>query len=474
MKATIKIKQNKQFQRFTKNLTIPIFIYLNILTHLFMYSCTGNIYAETRQDMKNDTRITELQVKLDELNASLAAVNNDNGNDSEQATEKEENIIKKNDTNEKKIIETKKTEIQEKEKEKKNESKQNTLSGEEYSREKKKTEWIIRTIDNAAHKDRKYAINQILSIKDQALKKRLGEKLIEIIKNEIELEVKIKAITVAGEIKLNESLPYLINSLNNEPEDVNVAAVYAIKRIGDLSAKPALIAKLKEQKFENNTNLTEALIDTLGEFKAAELSSFASEKINDVKTDQIIRELLVLFLGKIDSKEPKDVLLGLLKDEEEKEQIRAFAANSLANLKMTEVVPDIVKVIQEIDSYSYTKKKKYYNLYIHCIAALVKLGDEKAFPMLLNTLRSDNAVIRLKAVSLIKNINDKRSIDILKYKMHYDPSQRVQSAAKEALKELGVDVESVQKDDSKIEFDKKNKATDEEEIKNTSKDEPVN
>jgi HEAT repeat protein len=436
---TKKIKTKKVFKLF-------LFLCLNILIFLLFYICAVQIiYAESAITGTNAAK------KSNDLN-------------------EDNNKVKQVNIEKKEITEKEKAETKVNTNEKKTGKKQNIAVEEGYAAEKRKADWIIETIESGTHKDRKNAINQIQTIKDQGLKKNLGEKLVEVIKNEAELEVKVKAITVIGDLKVKEALPILITKLHNEPEEVSVAAVYAIKRIGDSSAKPELITKLKEQKFENNTNLIEALIDTLGEFKAVELSAFASESIKNSKTNQIDRELFVLFLGKIESKESKNTLLELLNDEDENEQIRAFAANSLANLKITEAIPDLEKVVQAIDSYSFSKKRKYNNLYIYCVSSLVKLGYEKAFPMFLNMLRSDNALVRLKAVSLIKDIKDKRTIDILKYKMLYDPSPKVQSTAKEALKELGVDVESAKKDKVKIEQDKKYKSKNEDEQKDKVKD----
>jgi HEAT repeat protein len=443
---------------------------INILILVIFYFCAVEIiYAQTKeQDKSGNNESIELNSKLTELKASITNSKNNITSTNESISEKNNDIKDKKreiKTNNKDVNKTKQSGTGDTNNGKNIEKKLNKKSEDGYAAEKKKADWIINTIDNSTHKDRKNAINQVLTIKDQGLKKSLGEKLIEVIKTETELEVKVKAITVSGEIKLKEALPCLVAALNNQPDDVTVAAVYAIKRIGDPSAKPDLITKLKEQKLENSTNLIEALIDTLGDFKAAELSAFASEAINNTKTHQIIRELFVLFLGKLESKEPKNTLLEILKDEDENEQIRAFAANSLANLKVTEVIPDIVKLVETIDSYPFNKKKKYNNLYIYCVSSLVKLGYDKAFPMFLNMLRSDNAVVRLKAVTLIKDTKDKRTIDILKYKMLYDPSSKVQSSAKEALKELGVDVESLKKDKAIADQDKKYNIKNEDEKK---------
>ena len=456
---TIKDKLNLLIIKYKEKIfKIFLLMCLNLFIFLVFYICALQVLqAETKQpDINKNSRLTELNAKLNELNASITAISNDTPAKQENTIDKSKDINNTEIKSVKKEIDKPVTNAaKDKPEEKAIDNKQDKISDEAYAAEKNKADWIIVTIERGIHKDRKSAINQILTIKDKSIKQSLGEKLIEVIKNEADLEVKVKAITVIGEIKVNKALPTLITLLNNEPDDVTVASVYAIKRIGDSSAKTDLIAKLKQQKLDNNTNLTEALIDTLGDFKAAELSAYATEAIKSTKTHQIIRELFVLFLGRIESKEPKNILLELLNDEDENEQIRAFAANSLANLKITEAIPDIEKVVQTIDSYQFSKKKKYNNLYVYCVSSLVKLGYEKSFPLFLNMLRSDNAVVRLKAISLIKDTKDKRTIDILKYKMLYDPSPKVQSAAKGALKELGIDAESVKQEKLNAEQNKK-------------------
>jgi HEAT repeat protein len=56
----------------------------------------------------------------------------------------------------------------------------------------------------------------------------------------------------------------------------------------------------------------------------------------------------------------------------------------------------------------------------------------------MNSLRSDNSDVRYKAILLIKDFNDERTIDILKYKMKNDPSAKVRNAARKALEDKGL------------------------------------
>ena len=278
-------------------------------------------------------------------------------------------------------------------------------------------------------------------------------KLIAAVKDEDDPEMLAKSISVLGEMKETSALPVLMEKIDHKSEDVGTAAVYAIKNMNGTAAREKLVQKLKSQNLENNSNFIGALLQTLGEFKAVELVPFAKEALESPKTSKGAKEDLVIFLGKTQSAGAKDVLLKIYKDEDEEITLRSYAVNSLAKIGSREVTPDIKEIMKTIDSYDLKKRKKYYNLYLYSLASLAKLGDQEALPKLMNALRNNSTAVRLKAISLIKDFKDKRTIDILKYKMNYDQSPKVQSAARKALKEMGVDV-GEEKDNKKE--DKKN------------------
>ncbi len=335
--------------------------------------------------------------------------------------------------------------------------------------EKKRAEWVERTLDFGIQKERKVAINSILKLKTDEMKKKLGLKLVELIKHEPDSSTKTKAITIISELGIKEAVPVLTNLIDDETEDVRVAATYALKELDGISAKEKLANKLKSQDLTVDSNLNEALITALGHFKAAELVPFAKEQIESYKTTKICRQALVLFLGKTESKEASDFLVKLYENEEEDLNIRAYAVNSLAKLQSKDTTDVIKKMLKEIDSYSFKKKKRYYSLYIYSVAALVKLGDNEAVPRLMASLKSNNAGVRLKSVTLLRELKDKRTIDILKYKMKYDPDSRVQREAKLALKDMGVEVEEdkKEKEEEKDTFETEKTKQEKEEEKET-------
>lgn len=329
------------------------------------------------------------------------------------------------------------------------EEKKKKLEEFEKAADLKKAEWIEKTMNFGIQKDRRDAINFIPTVKDPEKKKLLSDKLMKVIENDPDATVLIKAITIASELKLTEASPIIKAKLTHENDDVRISAVYALKDINAADAKPEIIEILKKQDFTKPSIFTEAMIQTLSDFKASELREFAEEKIKDNKTNMNLRLALILFLGRSGSVASKDFLLKQAKDQNEEVEIRSYAVNALARLELKETAPEISKILEEIAAYPFQKKKQYANLQLHCITALVKLGDEAAYPRLLDALKNDNPTTRIRAINLIKDLKDKRAIDILKYKMQYDPSAQVQKAAKAALKAMDVEVDDDKNDPAK-------------------------
>ena len=307
-------------------------------------------------------------------------------------------------------------------------------------KEKKLADNVEKVLKYGLQKERMMAVNKILSIKTEAIKKQLITMLISLLKEEKDSDVKQKGLTVLGEVKAHESVSLMLASLGDDSEDVRVAAVYALQNIKASSAKNRLVEELKKQDLSTDSLYSDALIRCLGTLESDEIIPLAKKAVEDMKTTRNNREVLVLMLGEIGKKNQGEFLLKLYKDEEESVTLRSYAVNSIAKIQFKEAAKDISSTINEINSYPYKKKKQYYTLYIYSIAALARLGDPEAVPHLENALRSESTTVRVKAVELLKELKDKRTIDILKYKMEYDPSAKVRKLAREALKEMGVEI----------------------------------
>ena len=311
--------------------------------------------------------------------------------------------------------------------------------------DEKKSRWIEETLDYGIQDERIKAINKITQIKNEDVKRKLARRLIGLMNEESDPDVLVKAVTALSEMKEKDSIPLLTEKIDNPVEEVRIAAVYGLKRLGAVQAKDKMIRKLKEQDLEKKSNFTEALLSALAEFKAGEIFPFVKDALAGDKTDRKVKEDMILFLGKARAKEATDILLKLYADEEEEATLRAYAVNSLANIGIVEAAPEIKRVIKSIESYEFKKKQKYHTLYLYSITALAKLGDADAVPKLIQALRSNNPEIRVKVIGLIKEFKDQRTIDILKYKMKNDQEPKVRAAAKKALEELGVEVKDEKK-----------------------------
>lgn len=399
---------------------------------------------------KTTTKIAQNNVKKDNVKK-----------DKKQVSKKKSKTVKnkKNDKNTKTKKGKKKKSKEDLDKEKKKKEKEEERKEKVRKADLKKAEWITKTLDFGTHKERKEAIIYIPTVKDKTNKEKLKTKLIKLLDEETDAGVIIKAITTIEELKLKKATPQIIKTLDHNSEDVKISATYALKNFKATQTSQNLISRLEKQDFKENSNYTQALIETLGEFKAIQLKDFAIKKIEDDTTTNNLRLSLLLFLGRSGAKSSKEFLLARFKDNDEELDIRSYAVNSLSKLKVKEVTPDINKVIDEIDGYIFKKRKKYYNFYMYCITALARLGDPKAYPRLLNSLKSNNSMVRLKAIKLLKDLKDKRSIDILKYKAEYDPNAKVQKEAKITLKEFGIDFdeELKKKEKEKKEAKKKKK-----------------
>ncbi len=310
-----------------------------------------------------------------------------------------------------------------------------------------KVERIEKTLEYGIQKDRITAMNFIKSIKSDDMKKRVILKVINLIENDPNIEVKKTAITVVGDLKHKEAIPALIKALDDKSDEIQIAACYSLGRLEAHEAKDKTIVLLKKQDLGINSNLTEALIILLTDLKVKDILDYAIESIKDHKTGKMARERFMLYIGKVGSAAQKDFLVEVFNDEAEDMIIRSHAVKALGSLKIKESADDIKKLLNEIEEFPFKKKQSYYNLSMHAVTALVALGDTDSVELLMNSLRSDNASVRLNAVNLIKDFDDERTIDILKYKMKYDPNERVKNAAKKALQDKGLIEKDKESDD---------------------------
>jgi len=361
---------------------------------------------------------------------------------------KNANITKNKESKKKKSAKKekkKKKELSEDEKEKEREKKR-------YENEKKKVKWIMETLDYGIQKNRLDAVNRMQLIKNEKFHTELHDKLVELIENELDANVKKKALYTAGELKAKKTIKAIIKQLNDEDKEIQIAAIYALKELNaKAEAEEKLIETLKKQDLTENSNVTESLLNTLGKFKSTKIVDFIIKNIKDEENEisKNTKQQMVLYLGKIDSLKGENILIKIYTDEDEELILRSYAVNSLSKIKSENSKDEIKTILKKIEHFAFKKRKRYYNLYIYSVSALAKMGDKAALPRLYNAAKSNNSGVRLRAIKLLKEINTKKTIDILKYKMQYDPSKSIRKEAEKILKDFGVDVDKIKNKDKK-------------------------
>ena len=315
---------------------------------------------------------------------------------------------------------------------------ENKYTEKDAADDKMKVSRIENTLDFGMQKDRITAITLIKTIKSDELKARVLKKVTAIIENDTNVEVRKTAISAVADHNTKEAIPALIKALDNNLEEIQIAACYSLGRLNAVESKDNVIKILEKQDFSVNSNLTDALIILLTNLKAPDIADLAVKTVKDPRSGKMARERFMIYLGAMGTPDLKDFLLELLLDEDEDMSIRGHAVKALGTLKIHDSADKIKELLKDIEEFPFRKKQSHYNLSMLAVAALVALGDSDSVELLINSLRSDNAAVRLSAVNLIKEFDDERTIDILKYKMKYDPNPRVKRAAKKALEDKGL------------------------------------
>ena len=245
---------------------------------------------------------------------------------------------------------------------------------------KKRIKYIKETISFGIQDERHDAIGKILLIKNEKGRNELNDILISLLKTEYSSDIKVKALSVLGELKLGRGTAEILALLDDSSEDVRVAAVYALNSLSAVSSAESLDKTLRKLSIESDSSFHEALINALGDFKYKGAADFARDTISSVKAADTLREKLVLYLGKVEDTASKDFLLKLFKDQDEDITIRSYAVNSIGKIGAVDAAPDIKAALKEIDDYPLKKRQNYYSFSIYATAALVKLGRRRGCP----------------------------------------------------------------------------------------------
>ena len=108
-------------------------------------------------------------------------------------------------------------------------------------------------------------------------------------------------------------------------------------------------------------------------------------------------------LGNINKEESLEIVKDRLYNDPEAD-VRAAAADTIGGLKLTQAFPDLQKVYYETSDWL---------IKFSIIAALGELGNQDAFDLLIDALKSDNSLLQTTAISALGELGNPQAIDLL-------------------------------------------------------------
>jgi hypothetical protein len=249
---------------------------------------------------------------------------------------------------------------------------------------------------------------------------------------------------------LDDELAQFLRNKTHEP--LFFATVGAIAKKKPASALPVLLQEIREQDFAKPGNRIPDVLHLITVYKDNSLQSFLVEKLEAADTYADYRSAILRYLGEATPWSPqlKDRVLKLVQDEAESLTVRGSAAYALGKAQVAEAKPVLKEALAKIENLkSLDEKKRYTRFRMQIIASLILLQDDEVRQILYAMARDDDEQVRLRAVHQIGQLKLQDARELLLFKSKFDPSARVQKAAKKALSML--DGEKVLPEDSEKE-----------------------
>ena len=304
---------------------------------------------------------------------------------------------------------------------------------------KKNLENLKLQILYAASRARQGAINRVPQLKED---EQAGfiKPLMDIARDELDVQVRDKAIRVLGQLRSTKALPVFQNAVNDKNSVIQAAAVYSLGKLNKPFDSKSVVILLKKLDYKKHDELLLSVIRLLGKINWKEDTAFIKKKAQDVETNDQVRQVLMLYFGKVKALEHVDFLLSVSKDQDVSVASRAMAVNSLGKLKNKKAVKPLRELMVEIrDTKDGREKVRLLALRMHIFTALIRLGDQSMQRDIIAAARSNDSRERLRAVKQLGNMRLKSVRGLLCYKWKYDESRSVRKAAEIAILKIDGD-----------------------------------
>ena len=186
--------------------------------------------------------------------------------------------------------------------------------------------------------------------------------------------VRKRAVATLGNYKSRSTVEPLIEILNDSSESKSIRA-QAAASLGKLRDERSIEHLIKIL----NTDITEIqlrAVSALGSIKAANAVSLIQTLLDDLSTDLLVRKACINALASIGDKSAEPLIIKVFRSESG--DIFKSSIKALGNLKTIEIVPELIKIVEDLDSSAEIRKL--------AATALASIEDERAADVLARRL----------------------------------------------------------------------------------------
>lgn len=242
--------------------------------------------------------------------------------------------------------------------------------------------------------------------------------------NDVNGKVRLHAVKALRQLKDKRAVVPLIQRLDDSDIQVRRAVVDALKNLGDTRAVESLLA------LTDDKHIKMYVVSALPWFDDPCVTDFFLELLQN-QNGKMQLEAVKYFSRNPDQRAVK-FLIPLLQSAHK--NIPSWAAGALGASKDKRTVEPLIELLTRKLPDNNKEKKRVYSYKRSAILALGKIGDKRAYPMLVDALK-DEELIR-DAIIGLGRLKDKRAVPILLTYLS-DPSPLTRSNAIRSLGNIG-------------------------------------
>lgn len=262
--------------------------------------------------------------------------------------------------------------------------------------------------------------------------------------NDLKAEVRKQAAYTLQELEVKKQNLWLSSLQKETDNDVLKAVVFGVSELKIDGSGPHLYRLLTNSIDDKKKNfLSAATIRAIGEVKYKSVSGYILTLLTNIEYSEQIRSAAAVAIGNIGSSAELTILENIVKNPGEITGVRMYSAYAMGKSGDANVQKILYPIIED--------ENENLNIRLWAIGGLAFIKDSSVVDKMIEFAKVDNPRIRLEAIKVLGKIKDKRAEEILRYKALHDPEYAVIREAKNALQELGIDVDNLGKKKSESE-----------------------